>query len=426
MTASKKILLVLLPLFTLFVGWEIGINQSTVSGIERSGLSQAGSGTVVTGDPAKEVDLSLFWQVWRLLQQRYIAPGDLKLQPMLYGAISGMVRGVGDPFTVFMPPKENKDFHSTLQGTLEGIGAELTVKDGLVTVVSALKGSPAARAGVEAGDVIVKIDGAPIGTIPLDQVVDRIRGPKGTTVALVLMRKGSPAPLTMSIVREKIIVPTVESKILTLPSGQLGYVALNEFGDSSMQEIRTALASFKGKPIKGLILDLRYNGGGYLDGAVELASMFVEKGTIVTVQNRGGALDPHPASGSPLLPTIPLAILINQGTASASEIVAGALQDFHRATIIGMKSFGKGTVQEVIDLPGGSSLRVTIARWLTPNGKNLGKEGVRPDIALERDPGELANGKDSQLQAATDWLLFKKNDAKTASGSSVSSANLGK
>ncbi len=419
-TAKKIFLLVLLPLFTLFVGWQFGYMSAT-DAFPSATTAQTGSGKVVTGDPQKEVDLSLFWQVWRLLQKHYVAPTELKMQPMLYGAIAGMVQGVGDPFTVFMPPKENADFHSNLEGKLEGIGAELTVKDGLVTVVSALKGSPAEKAGLLAGDIVMKIDGTIVDGLALDQVVERIRGPKGTTVQLVLARKGNPAPITVSIVRDTITVPTVESKILTTSGGLLGYVALNQFGDDSMQEVRDALASFKGKPIKGLVLDLRYNGGGYLDGAVELTSMFLKKGTVVTVQNRGGALDPHPVSGTPLLPDLPLTILINQGTASASEIVAGALQDYKRATIIGMTSFGKGTVQEVIDLPGGSSLRVTIAHWLTPNGKNLGKEGVKPDIAIERDPSELTNKKDSQLQAAIDWLLYKKSDAKTASSSSASS-----
>ena len=229
---------------------------------------------------------------------------------------------------------------------------------------------------------------------------------------LTILRESEMNPKQLTIVRDDINIPSVESEVLKTQSGSLGYIALNQFGDNSVEEFKEALEAFQRTPVGGLIVDLRFNGGGYLEGAVDVASLFLPRGKIVSVQRRGTDLEHHYAYGRPLFPDKPLVVLINQGSASASEIVAGALQDHKRATIIGMKSFGKGTVQEVVDLPGGSSLRVTTARWLTPEGKNLGKEGVHPDIIVDRSAEDFEKERDPQLDAAKEWLLDGEDGTK--------------
>lgn len=406
-----------LPILTLLLGWQLGVTyeknqlQEQTDKLNMLFSGQTGSGQVVT-DPEKEVDLSLLWGVWRLMQRHYIAPEELQTTPLMFGAVEGMVRAVGDPYTVFMTPSQNSDFRKALEGKLQGIGAELSFKDGLIVVVNPLKGSPAAAAGLLPEDIIIEVDGTDIAGENLNQVVQRIRGTKGTTVTLKIVREGNTDPITLAIVRDDINIPSIESEVKKTATGSVGYVALNQFGDTSIDEFRAALTSFEKEPIKGIIMDLRFNGGGYLDGAVELTSIFLKKGEVVSVEHREGEPQRHYVSGRPTHPDIPLVILINQGSASASEIVAGALQDHKRATIIGMKSFGKGTVQEVIDLPGGSSLRVTTARWLTPNGRNLGKEGVHPDIVVDRTAKDYETKNDPQLQAAYEWLLDKQDVTK--------------
>ena len=399
-----------LPIITLALGWQLGAAfeqrqlADEAARLEEMSTGGVGSGETLT-DPEQEVNISLLWSVWRMLLRHYIAPDELNSTDLLYGAVEGLVRAAGDPYTLFMTPSQNKDFRQSLEGKLQGIGAELAFREGAIVVVAPLKGSPAQRAGLLPEDVITQVDGVDIEGESLNDVVQRIRGKKGTTVSLTILRDGEFNPRTLSIVRDDINIPSVESKLIETSSGSLGYVALNQFGDGSTAEFRAALEAFTDKPVKGIIVDLRFNGGGYLEGAVEIASLFLEKGKIVSVERRGTEPEHHYAYGHPLMAETPLVVLINQGSASASEIVAGALQDHKRATIIGMKSFGKGTVQEVLDLPGGSSLRVTTARWLTPNGKNLGKEGVHPDVVVDRSVEDYETERDPQLEAAKEWLL---------------------
>jgi carboxyl-terminal processing protease len=383
---------------------------------QRTGV-QTGSGVMI-GDPEREVDMSLLWRTWKLLLDNYVDPRKLQTQPMVYGAVEGLVRGVGDPYTVFMTPEEDTDFREGLAGNLEGIGAELSLDDGVVRIERPLKGSPAEKAGLLPRDIIGQVNGESIADLTLTEVVRRIRGPKGTSVRLLLGREGRSEPFEVTIVRQEIHVPSVESKTIGGANGTVGYIALNQFGDTSIDELRDELQTLKKQNLKGLILDLRGNGGGYLDGAVELVSMFLGEGNVVSVEHRKNPPEQHYVSGNPLWPDIPLVVLQNEGTASASEITAGALQDYGRATIVGRTSFGKGTVQEIISLGGGASLRVTVARWLTPKGKDLGKEGVHPDIDVELTPEDAQAKKDPQLDAATQWLLTGKKPASGAAGSS--------
>ncbi|MDD5075141.1 MAG: S41 family peptidase, partial [Candidatus Peribacteraceae bacterium] len=258
---------------------------------------------------------------------------------------------------------------------------------------------------------------------PLNAVVQRIRGPKGTVVTLAVMRGNETALRIFEIKRDNITIPSVQNEVKKTASGSIGYIAVNQFGDGTITEVEKVLKGFKGENIKGIIVDLRYNGGGYLEGAVELASLFLKQGKIVTVQRRSGEPVHHYVNGRPLEPDIPLAVIINAGTASASEIFAGAMQDLKRGKIVGKLSFGKGTVQEVYDLPGGSSLRVTVAHWLTPNGKDLGKEGVHPDIDMDRTQEDMIAGRDPQLDAALNWLLDHEQPVSPEPSASVSSAS---
>ncbi|MFA5800226.1 MAG: S41 family peptidase [Candidatus Peribacteraceae bacterium] len=401
----------LLPLLALVLGWELGVNYELKQLVaERQKLNEllvpsTSSGQVVKGDPEKEVDLSLIWSVWRLLDRHYIAPRDLKINALVYGAVGGLVQAVGDPYTVFMTPQDSKTFQDALSGTLEGIGAQLDVREGKIVVVAPLKGSPAEKAGLLTHDIIFRVDDLAVEGMRLEDVVAKIRGQKGTSVRLTVLREGKRDPVTITVVRESIHIPSVESKVIKTQSGSIGYVVLNQFGDASIAEIKKAFAGFPVKELKGVVLDLRFNGGGYLDGAEELVSMFVKEGKVVSVVRRDSPSEEHTVRGTPILPDTPMAVLINGGSASASEITAGALQDLRRAKIIGTKSFGKGTVQEVIDLPGGSSLRVTTAKWITPAGHDIAKKGITPDIIVDRTAEEYRAGKDPQLAAALEWLL---------------------
>jgi|CXWL01.1.fsa_nt_gi carboxyl-terminal processing protease len=362
------------------------------------------SGVLLT-DPQKEVDISLLWSVWRLLLNNYVHPEEMDTQKMVFGAVRGLVAGVGDPYTLFMTPKENTDFRDTLNGHLEGIGARLSLKNDSIIVIGAIKGSPAEKAGLLPQDVILTVDGKLLAELSLDQVVSLIRGKKGTTVLLTVMRDTEEVPRTFKITRDNIQVPSTEYEIQKTATGSLGVLTINEFGADTIREVNETLKTLDEKNIKGLIIDLRYNGGGYLDGALDLTSMFLRDGKVVTVAGRDDDMQVHSVSGNSILPAIPLVVLINEGSASASEIFAGALKDHGRAKIIGTKSFGKGTVQEIIDLPGGSSLRVTIARWLTPNGTDLGKVGIVPDIVINRTQEDIVASRDPQMTAAQIWLL---------------------
>ncbi len=394
----------------LGLGWQLGVqvtrkqyeDQARILE-ERFGL--AGSGVTVQGDPEKEVDLTLFWTVWRLLDQHYVDPSALKVDELRYGAVRGLVDAIHDPYSGFMTPMESSDFQQVLRGELKGIGAELTMQGTEVVVVAPLKGSPAALAGLLPRDVITAVDGLPLTGMSLQEVVKRIRGEEGTEVTIDVFRPATSEELSFAIVREEIHVPSVEYEVLKTATGSVGYLALNQFGDDTVAETRKALEEFKDQSLSGVLLDLRFNGGGYLDGSVEVVSLFLDRGKIVSVERRGEEAESSYVLGDPVLPDIPLAVLINEGSASASEIVAGALQDHGRAKIVGVQSFGKGTVQDVIDLPGGSSLRITIAKWKTPNGRDLSKEGVAPDVVVPMEAAAYLTENDIQKERALEVLL---------------------
>lgn len=410
----KKLTFLLVVPITLFLGWGLGASyerqqqQSEIDRMNELYSDEMGSGQVVLGNPQEEVDISLFWETWRKLLTYYIEPEDLKVRELVFGAVHGMVEAVGDPYTVFMTPSENQDFLSALNGNLEGIGAELTMRDNAIVVVAPLKDSPAAKAGLLPEDIIISVDGEDITDKRLDQAVTLIRGPEGSRVKLGVLRKEEADILEVEIVRAKVHIPSTASRIIETGTGSVGYIEMNRFDENLTREVQASLNKFIGDDLDGIVLDVRFNGGGLLNGAVDIASFFIGEGKVVTVERRGEQLESQFVTGQPIMPNIPITILINEGSASASEILAGALQDHGRATVVGVKSFGKGTVQEIVDLPGGASMRVTVAKWLTPNGMSISVNGITPDITVERTQEDYANDNDPQLDTAIHTIYHPK------------------
>lgn len=344
----------------------------------------------------KNIDFSLFWTAWDRLTASYLDKSALKPQEMIYGAIRGMVASIGDPYTVFLPPQENKEAKEDLNGAFEGVGIQLDFIDGHLGVVAPLSGLPAEKAGVRAGDLILKIDDKETTNLTILEAVSLIRGPKGTEVKLTLLHQGEKEPYEIKIVRTTIIVPSVEVSFL---KENIAHLKLMRFGDRTSEEWEKAVGQIVSHQptVKGVILDLRNNPGGYLTGSVFIASEFLSSGIVVQQENANGVKESFSVDRIGKITQQPLVILVNQGSASASEIVAGALQEQGRAKIVGEKTFGKGTIQEAEDLPGGAGLHVTIARWLLPSGRTIDKNGIIPDNQITDNP---ETKEDEQLQKA--------------------------
>jgi C-terminal peptidase prc len=362
-----------------------------------AGLFVSGSGSaaaVIThiplvGDgldatPDQSVDLTDFWKAWNTLETNYVITHASSTLPSskerLLGAIEGLASSYGDPYTVFFPPVEAKAFADTISGSFAGVGMEIDVKDNILTVIAPLKGTPAEAAGIKAGDQIAAIDGKSTDGVSTDKAVSQIRGPIGTTVDLTIIRGGK--PLDIKIVRQTIQIPETNDSIDA--ANGVYHIALYEFTSNSANLFDQALTRFQASSSKKLVIDLRGNPGGYLDAAVDIASHFLPKGTKIVTEDFGGkeAGNVHTSLGYDGVPTnTKIVVLIDGGSASASEILAGALQDAHAATLIGTKSFGKGSVQTLIDLAGGS-LKITVARWITPAGHWIMGNGITPDITV--------------------------------------------
>jgi carboxyl-terminal processing protease len=332
--------------------------------------------------PDQSADLTDFWKAWNALDANYVITHASSTLPStkdrIYGAIQGLAASYGDPYTVFFPPAEAKEFSDTISGSFAGVGMEIDIKDDVLTVIAPLKGTPAATAGIKAGDQIAAINGKSTDGVAVDEAVNDIRGPVGTTVDLSIIRDGQ--PLDVKIVRETIQVPETDDG-LDATSG-VYHIALYEFTANSASLFDQAFDRFKASGSKKLVIDLRDNPGGYLDAAVDIASHFLPKGATVVTEDfdEKEPSDVHTSLGYNDLPAgTKVVVLIDGGSASASEILAGALQDDHDATLIGEKSFGKGSVQTLIDLDGGS-LKVTVARWITPAGHWIMGNGITPDI----------------------------------------------
>lgn len=353
-----------------------------------------------------EVDFSPFWKSWRLIEEKYVASNGLDRQKMVYGAISGMVDALDDPYTVFFPPEEKQLFESEIEGKFEGIGAEIGMRKGILTVISPLAGSPAATAGLLAGDKIVRIDETVTSDLTLDEAVRIIRGNKGTIVALTILRNGEDETRIIKITRDTIRIPVID---MEKREGGVFIIRLYNFSDQSPLEFRNALQEMARSGSKKLILDLRNNPGGYLEASVDIASWFLESGKVVARETFGdGSENQHRSKGYNAFGSIPVVILVNNGSASASEILAGALRDQLGIQLIGTKTFGKGSVQELVDVTSDTSLKITIARWLTPSGISISEQGLEPDVVVEVTPEDTENLRDAQLEKALEIIRGMK------------------
>lgn len=363
----------------------------------------------LTPSSQAKADLGVFWQVWDIVSSSYVNEEAVDVQNMVYGAIKGMVASLNDDYTLFLTPEESQEFEKNFNGDLEGIGAELTIRNGFLTVEYPLKDSPAEKAGLLSNDIIYKIDQVLTEEMSLYESVSKIRGEKGTKVVLTIVREETNAPFDVEIIRDSF---NVQSVTLEEPEQGIYRININRFNEKTTPEFQNIITKIAAQNPKGIILDLRNNGGGLVESSIDVLSTFLEgKVAAVSVQQR----DPSKneifyVSGKPTLPSIPLVVLINEGSASASEIVAGALQDYKRALVIGEKSYGKGSVQEVIEnLPDGSTLRITIARWYTPNGRSIDHEGIEPDRIVELTKEDFDQRKDPQLDAAVEYLRNTSN-----------------
>lgn len=348
-----------------------------------------------------------FWKVWSILSEKYVSATTTDTQQRIWGAIQGLASSQGDPYTVFFPPEENKNFKSDISGNFEGVGMEIGIKDGILTVVSPIKGSPAEKAGVMAGDKIIKIDGVSTNDLPVDKAVKLIRGNHGTTVKIIFIREGANEPLEKSIVRNVINIPTLETEI----KSNVFIIRLFSFTSQSPELFRLALREFLQSGKNKLILDLRGNPGGYLDAAWDIASWFLPAGKTVVIEDFGGKDENkvYRSKGYDALnkyfgKNYKVIVLVNNGSASAAEILAGALQEQGVAQIVGIKTFGKGSVQELVSITDETSLKVTIARWLTPKGHNLSHDGLEPDVEVKITAKDIEAKKDPQLDKAVEIL----------------------
>jgi carboxyl-terminal processing protease len=391
----------------LALGFLGGITVGAAGGGEKvlANIPLIGDGLDATPDPS--LDFTDFWKAYNVLETRFVQTHGSTTPPTaqdkINAAIAGLVSAYGDPYTVFFPPEEAKMFQDSIAGNFSGVGMEIGLNDDdILTVIAPLKGTPADKAGIRAGDLVIAIDGESTEGISTDEAVKEIRGPKGTSVTFTIVREKETKEIT--VVRDTIQVPTLDN---TYDAKTGVYtIALYEFTSNSADLFDTAFRDFQKSGSRKLIIDLRGNPGGYLDQAVAMASHFLPKGTTVVTEDYEGNQDnvEHDSTGSGGLPEgTKVVVLIDQGSASASEIFSGALQDNKKATLIGTRSFGKGSVQELVSI-GKASLKVTVARWLTPSGRSISDGGLTPDIKVERTQEDYQSGRDPQMEKAVEFL----------------------
>lgn len=375
-----------------------------------TGVVFPGSGNAQAAQGPDGADLTPFFKAWNLLDQNFVvatSTASTTSQDRVWGAISGLASSYGDPYTVFFPPKEKNIFDSQISGDFSGVGMEIGMQSGALTVISPLKDTPASRAGIESGDRILKIQGKDASNLSVDDAVAAIRGPEGTTVDLELQR-GDGKPFDVSVTRETINLPTVDTKLR--PDGVF-VIQVYTFNAQAPDLFRSALREFANSGSNKLVVDLRGNPGGYLEAAVDMTSWFLPVGYVVVKEDYGVKQSPdvERSRGYDVFDgNIRLAILIDGGSASASEIFAGALHDHGKATLVGEKSFGKGSVQQVFDLTSDTSLKITIAQWLTPNGISISHQGIKPDIVVPLTDADAKAKLDPQLDRAAQFLITGK------------------
>ena len=406
-TSGKKFLVFFVFLFLLLSSFYLGFEKGQEKQFENSQssipLTESFVANRISGNE-KNLDFSLFWKVWDLVKEKHIDRSSFDAREMMYGAIKGMLGATGDPYSNFFSPEETKSFSEEINGSFEGIGAELGIKDELLTIVAPLPDSPAERAGLRAGDKILKIDEKNTTDLGIDQAVDLIRGKKGSEVSLTIFREGEETTREIKIVRDVIHIQSLRYEF---QENGLAYLKINNFSEDTTQEFRIFANEALNKKTKGIVLDLRNNPGGLVDKCLEIANFLLEKNlTVLIEENNAGNRKEIRASGGDILSHIPIVVLINEGSASASEILAGALRDNRQVELVGEKSFGKGSVQEYSLLPGGTSVKITIAKWLTPGGEYIMEKGIAPNIEVDFSNDDILNKKDVQLEKA--WEVLKE------------------
>lgn len=343
-----------------------------------------------------------FWQAWDLVQKQYFEQPIDQVE-LMRGAISGMLQSLGDPNTGYMDPDQFRQANAPLEGEYEGIGAWVDTSGEFLTIISPMEGSPAEEAGLQSGDQVIAVDGEDVTGMDPSLVLRKVLGPQGTTVRLTLMREGVDEPIEVSIVRKKITVPTLEGE---LREDNILYIRIYNFGENTADELRAMLREYRRLEPAGLILDLRNNPGGYLDTAIRVVSEFIKDGVVMYEEYGDGRRTTFKARGNGLATDIPLVVLINEGSASASEITAGAIQDRKRGILVGSKSFGKGTVQKWTPLDDEQgAVKITIARWLTPNEQEINGVGLSPDVEVPVSEEDVLGERDPQLEKAVELLL---------------------
>lgn len=413
---------VIIVFLSAYIGYFLGINEVSVAWKSYTPIV-----SIINKNPpaAQVLDMKLFYDVLDQVNQGYYDKNKIDAGKLLQGAINGMLLSLGDPYTSFFPPKQNSEFKTQLAGEFSGIGAELSLSpENKIVVIAPLDDSPAQKAGIRAGDLILKINGEDTSGWGVAQAVDKIRGPKGTAVELSILHEKAKTASNIKIVRDKIIIKSVTGWVknfLCDKNGcreasngkQIAYIRLSQFGDKTNNEWTTTVNSINAKLVgektAGVILDVRNNPGGYLNDAVFIASEFLNSGVVVLQEDASKQQEALFVSRRGTLTPQPLIVLINKGSASASEILSGALRDHARAKLLGETSFGKGTVQQAVDLDGGASVHVSVAKWLTPNGVWVDKKGLEPDIKVAYDASAsaklISSGLDNQIQAAIKELL---------------------
>jgi len=356
------------------------------------------------------VDFAPFWKAWAIINKDYVPTGTITElvsdETRVWGAIEGMVASLGDPYTVFLPPVESKYFAAEIKGSFGGVGMEVGQEGGVITVIAPLKGMPADKAGIKAGDRLIGINGEPTGNITIDEAVAKIRGKGGTAVSLTVVREGEEKPLDIKIVRDRIDIPTANTKIVG-DRQDIFVIELYNFSATSANVFRNSLREFLLSGREKLIIDLRGNPGGFLDASVDIASWFLPQGKAIVIEDSGGRKEEkvYRSRGYDIFnEDFKFAILIDQGSASASEIVAGALRDHGKAVLVGNQTFGKGSVQELVKITPETSLKVTVARWFTPNGTSISDSGLTPDYKIDRTREDFEKGFDPQLNKAIEVL----------------------
>lgn len=404
MDSINRKILTLAILLSLTAGFAGGFLFQKNQGAE----SLAGGIKQLINQDSDTVDFGLFWNVWETLHEKYVDTEKIDTQKLVYGAISGMVDAVGDPYTVFLEPQISKKFQEEISGAFGGVGMEVGRRNDVLTVISPLKNTPAFRAGIKAGDRILKIDATSTADLSVDEAVNLIRGKPGTKVMLTLASGSDVKEVTLT--RETIKVPAVDWKLI---NDRVAYIELSTFNQNVDGEFKKAAQEIIKSKADSIVLDLRNNPGGLLDSAVNIAGWFMDKNSIVTIEDMGdGNTTEFRSSGDASLKSYRMVVLINGGSASASEILAGALHDNRGIRLVGEKSFGKGSVQELVKFSGGSSLKVTIAKWLTPAGISISEKGIMADIEVKIDPKTVESsglilgepGKDPQLDKALEIL----------------------